>query len=261
MAAICRAIPASFMKPVQKDLLMAAIMWPLFFQDRCALQAGFPFRHGRLIYGFSILCIEFVREPDAQLQPCRRADGLSMGQWLTIPMIFLGLYLVLTAKAPSSTRGARCGAQQCRLTLRQSRSDFAGQADRGLRTDKCRRIYAGGQSRILCQGDPLGVEGDFITAPEVSQMFGELIGLWLTDLWIRAGRPNNCHYVELGPRAWDACGGCIAGHAAIWLRTAGLFVETSELLKAKCRAGQCRVPASLRALMNCRLMYRCCHRQ
>ena len=33
--------------------------------------------------------------------------------------------------------------------------------------------------------DPLGRAGDFITAPEVSQMFGELIGLWLTDLWVR----------------------------------------------------------------------------
>ncbi|MFB0612166.1 class I SAM-dependent methyltransferase [Aurantiacibacter poecillastricola] len=41
--------------------------------------------------------------------------------------------------------------------------------------------------------------GDFITAPEISQMFGELIGLWLADLWIRAGRTEPVHYVELGP--------------------------------------------------------------
>lgn len=47
--------------------------------------------------------------------------------------------------------------------------------------------------------DPLGGDGDFITAPEISQMFGELIGLWLTDLWVRAGRPDPVHYVELGP--------------------------------------------------------------
>jgi NADH dehydrogenase [ubiquinone] 1 alpha subcomplex assembly factor 7 len=37
--------------------------------------------------------------------------------------------------------------------------------------------------------DPLGVAGDFITAPEISQMFGELIGVWLADLWQRAGQP------------------------------------------------------------------------
>ena len=47
--------------------------------------------------------------------------------------------------------------------------------------------------------DPLGSAGDFITAPEISQMFGELIGLWLADMWIRAGREEPVHYVELGP--------------------------------------------------------------
>ena len=47
--------------------------------------------------------------------------------------------------------------------------------------------------------DPFGAAGDFITAPEVSQMFGELIGLWAVDLWIKAGRPQPVHLVELGP--------------------------------------------------------------
>ncbi len=47
--------------------------------------------------------------------------------------------------------------------------------------------------------EPFGEAGDFITAPEISQMFGELIGLWLADMWIRAGRTEPAHYVELGP--------------------------------------------------------------
>ena len=47
--------------------------------------------------------------------------------------------------------------------------------------------------------DPLGVAGDFITAPEISQMFGEMIGIWLADVWVRAGRPAKIHYVEAGP--------------------------------------------------------------
>ena len=47
--------------------------------------------------------------------------------------------------------------------------------------------------------DPLGVAGDFITAPEISQMFGEMIGIWLADIWTRAGRPPHVHYVEAGP--------------------------------------------------------------
>jgi len=54
-------------------------------------------------------------------------------------------------------------------------------------------------ARYYDSRDPLGVTGDFITAPEISQMFGELIGLWLADMWIRAGREEPVHYVELGP--------------------------------------------------------------
>ena len=52
--------------------------------------------------------------------------------------------------------------------------------------------------------DPLGAPresggGDFTTAPEISQMFGELTGLWLADIWNRAGRPAKAAYAELGP--------------------------------------------------------------
>ena len=47
--------------------------------------------------------------------------------------------------------------------------------------------------------DPLGATGDFITAPEVIQVFGELIGLWCADLWARMGRPDPVLLVELGP--------------------------------------------------------------
>lgn len=54
-------------------------------------------------------------------------------------------------------------------------------------------------ARYYDSRDPLGSGGDFITAPEISQMFGELIGLWLADMWINAGRPDYVQYVELGP--------------------------------------------------------------
>jgi len=47
--------------------------------------------------------------------------------------------------------------------------------------------------------DPLGRRGDFTTAPEISQIFGELIGLWCVDLWDRAGRPAPFILAELGP--------------------------------------------------------------
>ncbi|MGB8400536.1 class I SAM-dependent methyltransferase [Bradyrhizobium sp.] len=47
--------------------------------------------------------------------------------------------------------------------------------------------------------DPLGREGDFTTAPEVSQMFGELLGLWAASIWKAIGSPPSLRLVELGP--------------------------------------------------------------
>lgn len=47
--------------------------------------------------------------------------------------------------------------------------------------------------------NPLGAEGDFITAPELSQIFGELLGLWAADLWLKWGRPAPFTLLEAGP--------------------------------------------------------------
>jgi NADH dehydrogenase [ubiquinone] 1 alpha subcomplex assembly factor 7 len=47
--------------------------------------------------------------------------------------------------------------------------------------------------------DPIGQRGDFITSPEISQMFGELIGLWMAAVWNRMGEPANVRVIELGP--------------------------------------------------------------
>jgi SAM-dependent MidA family methyltransferase len=89
--------------------------------------------------------------------------------------------------------------------------------------------------------DPFGAEGDFVTAPEISQMFGELAGLWLADLWARAGKPGEPHYIELGPGR-----GTLAADALRAMRAAGLeprvdLVETSPVLR---RAQAERLPGS-----------------
>lgn len=47
--------------------------------------------------------------------------------------------------------------------------------------------------------DAIGAAGDFITAPEISQTFGELIGLWAAEIWAAIGRPSPVALVELGP--------------------------------------------------------------
>ena len=46
---------------------------------------------------------------------------------------------------------------------------------------------------------PFGAQGDFVTAPEISQMFGELIGLWAVETWNRLGAPERFRLVEVGP--------------------------------------------------------------
>lgn len=79
--------------------------------------------------------------------------------------------------------------------------------------------------------DPLGTAGDFTTAPEIHQMFGEMIGAALTDAWTRAGKPADAAYAELGPGR-----GTLATDAMRVLRRAGFegaahLVETSPVLR------------------------------
>jgi len=79
--------------------------------------------------------------------------------------------------------------------------------------------------------DPIGAAGDFTTAPEVSQMFGELVGATLADCWKRAGEPDKAIYVELGPGR-----GTLAADALRVLRRSGFaggvhLVETSPVLQ------------------------------
>ena len=47
--------------------------------------------------------------------------------------------------------------------------------------------------------DPFGVKGDFTTAPEISQMFGEMIGAWIADTWMKLGEPEKFILLECGP--------------------------------------------------------------
>ena len=59
--------------------------------------------------------------------------------------------------------------------------------------------------------EAIGAGGDFVTAPEVSQMFGELIGLWLAAAWQEMGAPENVRLVELGPGRGTHDARCAAG--------------------------------------------------
>ena len=88
--------------------------------------------------------------------------------------------------------------------------------------------------------DPFGQAGDFITAPEISQMFGELLGLWAVAVWQGLGRPDPVQLVELGPGRGTLMADALraARGAPDFLRAIRLnFVETSPVLRqAQARA-------------------------
>jgi NADH dehydrogenase [ubiquinone] 1 alpha subcomplex assembly factor 7 len=69
-----------------------------------------------------------------------------------------------------------------------------------------------------------GAEGDFLTAPMVSQIFGELLGLWAAEVWAGLGRPSRVQLVELGPGL-----GLMMADALRAARVANGFLESAEI--------------------------------
>ena len=88
-------------------------------------------------------------------------------------------------------------------------------------------------ARYYASRDPLGASGDFVTAPEISQMFGELIGLWLADMWQRAGRPEPVRYIELGPGRGTLARDALGSADRQGLTPQVHLVETSPTLEAR----------------------------
>ena len=74
------------------------------------------------------------------------------------------------------------------------------------------------------KSDPLGAKGDFTTAPEISQVFGELIGLWCVHCWQQAGAPTPVKLVELGPGR-----GTLMADALRAVTTVRAFTEACEI--------------------------------
>ena len=95
---------------------------------------------------------------------------------------------------------------------------------------------AAANAHYYASRDPLGEQGDFTTAPEISQMFGELIGLWLADLWMRAGRPAGARYVELGPGRGTLADDALRAMHAAKLAPPVELVETSPVLRTEQRS-------------------------
>ncbi len=119
----------------------------------------------------------------------------------------------------------------------------------GLRDRLRAQISAGGpisvgQYMTACLHDPdfgyyatrpaIGADGDFLTAPMVSQMFGELLGVWAASAWELMGRPDELRLIEMGPGDGTLMGDILkaARHAPGFLDAADVWlVETSAPLR------------------------------
>ncbi len=90
--------PSQLYEAGLEGLVMAAVLWPLFWKTDARYKPGLLWGLGLIIYGSARFTMEFFRAPDQQLQWLVDATGLSMGQWLSMPMIALGLFLAFTAR-------------------------------------------------------------------------------------------------------------------------------------------------------------------
>jgi SAM-dependent MidA family methyltransferase len=87
--------------------------------------------------------------------------------------------------------------------------------------------------------DPLGPAGDFTTSPEISQIFGELLGLWVLEIWQAIGRPASVNLVELGPGRGTLMADMLRAANVLpdFLTAATVhLVETSPVLREKQQA-------------------------
>jgi NADH dehydrogenase [ubiquinone] 1 alpha subcomplex assembly factor 7 len=84
--------------------------------------------------------------------------------------------------------------------------------------------------------DPFGETGDFTTAPEISQMFGELLGLWAGQVWLDQGAPPRVHLVECGPGRGTLVADALRAARVLPSFTEALnvhLVETSPVLRSR----------------------------
>ncbi len=90
--------PTQIYEALLEGVVLFAILWWMFWKTDSRYQPGKLVGAFIFFYGIFRFALEYVREPDAQLVEFAQATGLQMGQWLSLPMILGGLYLMATAK-------------------------------------------------------------------------------------------------------------------------------------------------------------------
>jgi phosphatidylglycerol:prolipoprotein diacylglycerol transferase len=90
--------PSQLYEAALEGLVLFAILAVMFWRSQARYEPGKLVGAFIFFYGIFRFSVEFIREPDAQLTEFAAATGLHMGQWLTVPMILGGIYLMATAK-------------------------------------------------------------------------------------------------------------------------------------------------------------------
>ena len=151
-------------------------------------------------YGLFRSFVEFFREPHAG-HPLD-IGVLTPGIVYSIPMILLGLWLIRRAQMKPAHRA------MMRALAREAADDLSLAARLHARIAKngplsveafMQACLSDAASGAYTSRQPIGGAGDFITAPEISQIFGELIGLWAVAVWQSMGEPRAVTVAELGP--------------------------------------------------------------
>ena len=90
--------PSQLYEAILEGLVLFAILWLMFWKTKARYYPGMLSGAFLFFYGIFRFAIEFIRVPDSQLTEFAAQTGLHMGQWLTVPMILGGLWLMATAK-------------------------------------------------------------------------------------------------------------------------------------------------------------------
>ena len=162
-------------------------------------------------YGVARITCELFREPDVQLGFLvgRPDDGNA----------------ALHSADAGRHRRARCrldprtaGAQNLPRKMADAHSPLEGEIRRLIAVagpmplaEYMRLCLTHPQYGYYINRDPLGAGGDFVTSPEISQMFGELIGLWMASVWRQMGAPENIRAHRTRSRARHADARRVAG--------------------------------------------------
>ena len=133
-----------------------------------------------MLYGFFRITSEFFREPDIQIGYLY--GHISMGILLSVIMILIGFLIYLKKKMKPNLK-------KFKITSKKPVpiDDFI------------EKILYKPKVGYYSSKDPFGKNGDFITSPTISNLFSEIIAIWLISAWEKMGKPKTFNFIELGP--------------------------------------------------------------